>query len=170
MEQLGAAFRAIVFGIRQALIARASIKSEFRIGQTMIRPRGNNPLKFSANDEDALAALLGAGRRTDISPEAAVSDALTDMRIHELATMTGMQSAVRALVARFSPEALRSAAERGGLKLLGGGKTRAWDAFEALHGQVSRGLSDDFDSVFGRSFTRAYEQAVAEIEARDKGR
>ncbi|HST75518.1 MAG TPA: type VI secretion system-associated FHA domain protein TagH, partial [Acetobacteraceae bacterium] len=171
MEQLGAALRALVSGIRSALIARAAVKSEFRIEQTMIRARGNNPLKFSADDDDALAALIGVGRRTDVSPEEAVADALKDMRLHELATMAAMQSAVRALVARFAPDALRAAAEQGGgIPLPGARKSRAWDAFEALHAQVSRGLSDDFDSVFGKGFARAYEKALADITGRDRDR
>ena len=61
---LGAATRATVSGLRQTLMARASIKDEFRIEQTMIRASGNNPLKFSLDDDDALATLLGTGRRT----------------------------------------------------------------------------------------------------------
>jgi len=59
LEALGAAFRALVSGLRLALIARSAIKGEFRIEQTVIRSRGNNPLKFSADDDDALLALLG---------------------------------------------------------------------------------------------------------------
>src|SRR6516225_5162274 len=60
MGALGAAFRELIFGLRQAMIARSAIKGEFRIEQTMIRSRGNNPLKFSADDDDAMLALLGA--------------------------------------------------------------------------------------------------------------
>ena len=82
---MGKAFRTLVSGLRAVLIARASIKSEFRIEQTMIRARGNNPLKFSAGDDDALAALLGTGRRTDMTAAQAVADALKDIRLHELA-------------------------------------------------------------------------------------
>ena len=48
MLALGKAFRNLVAGLRAVLIARAQIKSEFRIEQTMIQARGNNPLKFSA--------------------------------------------------------------------------------------------------------------------------
>ena len=66
MEQLGAAFRATVAGIRQALIARSEVKRAFRIEETVIRRRGNNLLKFSANDDDALTGLLGAGRHSDM--------------------------------------------------------------------------------------------------------
>jgi type VI secretion system protein ImpI len=167
MEQLGAAFRALVAGIRHALIARSEVKREFRIEATVIRRRGNNLLKFSANDDDALVGLLGAGRRTDMGPEEAITDALTDMRLHELATMTAMQSAVRGLVVRLGPDQIGDAKDQGGgLALLGNRKARAWDAYVALHAQVLRGLSDDFDSLFGKRFALAYEQAMQELLAK----
>ncbi|MGH7103906.1 MAG: type VI secretion system-associated FHA domain protein TagH [Acetobacteraceae bacterium] len=169
MEALGAAFRALVTGLRQALIARAAIKGEFRIEQTIIRARGNNPLKFSAGDDDALAALIGAGRKTEMGPAEAVADALRDVRQHELAATAAMQSAVRALVRRFDPAQLAGAGSAGGLiGLAHNRKARAWDAFEKLHAEVTLGLADDFDSVFGKAFARAYEQALAEIAAREK--
>ncbi|MBU6498090.1 MAG: type VI secretion system-associated FHA domain protein TagH, partial [Rhodospirillales bacterium] len=167
MEALGAAFRALVGGLRQVLIARAAIKGEFRIEQTMIRARGNNPLKFSTGDDDALTALIGAGRRSDMAPGAAVADALRDIRLHELASVAAMQTAVRALLARLDPAPLRNAAEGGGIALPGARKARAWDEFEKLHAAITQALSDDFDSVFGKSFARAYEQALAEASAKE---
>jgi type VI secretion system FHA domain protein len=169
MEALGAAFRALVSGVRRALIARAAIKGEFRIEQTMIRARGNNPLKFSAGDEDALTALLGAGRRTDMGPAEAVADALRDMRLHELASMAAMQTAVRALLTRFDPAPmLRAAAEQGGIALPGSRKARAFEIFEKHYAEVTQALGDDFDSVFGKAFARAYEQALREVSAREE--
>ena len=33
--------------------------------------------------------------------------------------------------------------------------------------RVSQALVDDFDSVFGKAFARAYERAIAEISAKD---
>ncbi|MBU6420068.1 MAG: type VI secretion system-associated FHA domain protein TagH [Proteobacteria bacterium] len=165
MQALGGTFRALVSGIRQALIARAAIKGEFRIEQTMIRARGNNPLKFSADDDDALTALLGLGRRVDMGPDAAVSDALRDMRLHELATMAAMQDAVRALLAQLDPAKLQA---DGGMALLPAQKkARAFEAYEKLHETITRALADDFDSVFGKSFARAYENALREISARE---
>ena len=169
MEQLGAAFRALVSGIRRALIARSEVKREFRIEATLIGRRGNNILKFSADDDDALTGLLGAGRRIDMGPEEAITDALSDIRLHELATMTAMQTAVRALVMRLGPDRLRDALDQGsGLALLSNRKARAWDAYEALHAEVLRGLSDDFDSLFGKRFALAYEQAMQELRAKQK--
>ena len=169
MLALGQAFRALVSGLRAVLIARASIKSEFRIEQTMIRARGNNPLKFSAGDDDALAALLGAGRRSDMSPAEAVADALRDIRLHELASMNAMQTAVRALLEGLDPAKLRAATEQGGaLSVLPAQrKARAWDAYETLYAGTVRALSDDFDSLFGKAFARAYERALAETAGKE---
>lgn len=168
MSALGAAFRAVVAGLRQAMIARAAVKGEFRIEQTMIRARGNNPLKFSADDEDALAALLGAGRHSEMPAAEAVTDALRDMRLHELAMMAAMQTAVRALLAEFEPTRVRQAAERGGLSLVPRQrKADAWDAFETLYNRTAQALTDDFDSVFGKAFARAYERALADISVRE---
>lgn len=166
LEELGRAFRVLVGGLRRTLMARAAIKGEFRIEQTMIRSGGNNPLKFSADDDDALAALLGAGRRVDMTAAAAIADALRDIRLHELASMAAMQAAVRALLGEFDPAALKRAAEQGGLALLPAQRrARAFDAFEALHARISAALADDFDSVFGKSFARAYEAALRDAAA-----
>jgi type VI secretion system FHA domain protein len=169
MTGLGQAFRALVSGLRQVLIARATIKGEFRIEQTMIRARGNNPLKFSANDDDALTALLGVGRRTDMAPAAAIEDSLRDLRLHELATMAAMQVAVRAMLDELSPDKIRAGTDQGGMTVLPAQrKARAWDAFEARHAAVIRALVDDFDSIFGKSFARAYERALDEISVRER--
>ncbi len=165
LHRLGEAFRALVAGLRSVLIARASIKSEFRIEQTLIRARGNNPLKFSANDDDAIAALLGVGRRTDMAPASAITDALRDIRLHELATTAAMQSAMRALLKGLDPDAVRAAAEQGSGKAMlpMQRKARAWDAYAALHAKTVQALSDDFDSIFGKAFARAYEEALDEL-------
>ena len=159
MEALGAGFRALVAGLREALIARGAIKGEFRIAQTVLRPRGNNPLKFAAGDDDALAALLGVGQRSEMAPQEAITEALDDMRLHELATIAAMQTAVRALLAEFAPAKFSDGAAG---VLPAQRKARAWDAFEAQHARISQALSDDFDSAFGRAFARAYERALAE--------
>ena len=168
MRRLGSAFRATVSGIRQALIARATIKNEFRIEQTVILARGNNPLKFSADDDDALNALLGLGRRADMAPDDALADALRDMRLHELATMIAVQEAVRALLAQLGPEQLQSDASDSTFALLPAQKkARAFEAYEKLHQRVTRALTDDFDSVFGKFFANAYNAALRDAQLRE---
>jgi predicted component of type VI protein secretion system len=168
MEAVGAAFRALVSGLRMTMIARSAIKGEFRIEQTMIRSRGNNPLKFSADDDDALLALLGTGRRTEMGAAEAVADALRDIRLHEVATIAAIHSSVSALFARFEPSKLRLAAHHGRLKLLPvQRKAQAWDAFEAIYAQTRQGRIEDFDGFFGKAFAQAYSQALTEASAKD---
>lgn len=169
MERVGAALRATVSGLRQTLIARASIKDEFRIAQTVIRPTGNNPLKFSLDDDDALLTLLGKGRPGAMPPERAIAEAFDDLRMHELATVSAMQAAIRALLAQFAPEAIEGKATSRALQIHPAQKkAKAWEAFVQQHKSVNQALHDDFDSVFGKAFARAYEQAIEELTANRK--
>lgn len=163
-ERLGAATRATVNGLRQTLMARASIKDEFRIEQTMIRAAGNNPLKFSLDDDDALATLLGTGRRSGMGPEQAIAEAFNDLRLHELATISAMQEAVRVLLAQFEPQAIERKLTGSALQIHPAQKkAKAWEAFVLMHKNVTQALSDDFDSVFGKAFARAYEEAIDKL-------
>src|SRR5260370_1024330 len=166
LERIGAAMRATVNGLRQTLMARASIKDEFRIEQTMIRASGNNPLKFSLDDDDALATLLGTGRRSGMSPEEAIAAAFNDLRLHELATVSAMQEAVRVLLAQFEPDSVERKAGRSALQIHPAQKkARPWAAVVQLHSHVTQALSDDVHSVLGKAFARAYEQAIEKLSS-----
>lgn len=160
MKGLGSAFRAFVEGLREVLITRATIKSEFRIEQTIIAARGNNPLKFSPTPEDALVAMLGRSRAF-MAPDAAVKDALDDIKRHEMATMEAMQAAVRALLSRLDPAAIRAEAEAGGgLSLLPAQKrARAFELYEQRFAAALADLDDSSDGAFARAFAKAYEAA-----------
>ena len=166
LRSVGAAFRAVVSGLRQAMMARATIKSEFRIDQTMMQAAGNNPLKFSADDDDALAGLLGIGRRATMSAEAAVGEAMRDLRLHELAMASAIQRAARDLLATLAPTEAATRAGPSRLDVLPGRRAaRQWRAYEAQHRAVAQALSDDLDGAFGRSFMRAYEDAMRDAAA-----
>jgi type VI secretion system FHA domain protein len=161
MRGLGAAFRAFVEGLREVLITRASIKSEFRIEQTIIAARGNNPLKFSPSVEDALAAMLGESRGAFMDAEGAVRDSLDDIKRHEMATMEAMQAGLRAVLGQLDPAKLREEAEAaGGLSLVPAQRrARAFDLFEQRFAAVLRDAENTTDGVFARAFARAYEAA-----------
>jgi len=67
-------------------------------------------------------------------------------------------------VAELAPARVTAKVEPETLDLLPGRrKARSWDAYEALYGGIVQALADDFDSVFGKSFARAYELAMTEI-------
>jgi type VI secretion system FHA domain protein len=149
--------------MRAVLIARAATKGQLRLEQTMIRARGNNPLKFSTDDDDALAALLGAGRRSPMRPAEAVAEVLHDLRQHEVAWLAAMQPALRTLLTELSPEAALPPAQGGARSPQQ--KARAFDALEARHAALLRTLSEDFDAAFGRAFARAYEAELRKAGA-----
>lgn len=155
LRALGAAFHAAIAGMRQLLIARADVKREFRIEQTMLRSSGNNPVKFAASDEQALAALLTAGPQ--VGPRA-VRETVEDLTAHQVATLAATQAAARALLARLAPEGIEGA-DGGGGGLFASKDKRLWEAYKRLHQQVTEQFDDDFDSAFGKEFARAYEQA-----------
>ena len=96
----------------------------------------------------------------------AITEAFDDLRMHELATISAMQAAVRVLLAQFDPHGIEQNAGSVGLQIHPAQKkAKAWEAFARLHGQVTQALSDDFDSVFGKAFARAYEQAIDRLNA-----
>ncbi|HET9019813.1 MAG TPA: type VI secretion system-associated FHA domain protein TagH [Acetobacteraceae bacterium] len=165
MRAAGEVFRAMVEGIREVLISRAAIKNEFRVEQTMLRARDNNALKFSVTAEDALAALLGPTRPGYKAPVAAAREAFADVRSHEMAVMAGVQTALMSLLRRFEPEALEKRLEPG---LLGGilpsaRKARTWELFCTTYKEIAREAEDDFQSVFGREFARAYDAQMRKL-------
>lgn len=163
-EQAGAALRAAVNGLRSLLIARADVKREFRIEQTMLRAAGNNPLKFAATDEAAMAALLTTGQQGVRS----VAETVGDLTAHEVATLAATQAAAKALLGRLAPELVEEGDSGGGL--FGAREKRLWESYRRLHAKVVEQFEDDFDSAFGKEFARAYEQAVARRDTEGDGR
>jgi len=165
MRAAGEVFRAMVDGIRDVLISRAAIKNEFRVEQTMLRARDNNALKFSVTSEDAVGALLGPTRPGYKQPVAAAKEALADVRSHEMAVMAGVQTALMSLLRRFEPEALEKRLEPGllGNILPASRKARTWELFCTTYKEIAREAEDDFQSVFGREFARAYGEQMRKL-------
>jgi type VI secretion system protein len=161
----GEVFRAMVEGLREVLISRSAVKNEFRVEQTMLRSRDNNALKFSVTAEDATAALLQPGRPGYKPPLAATREAFDDVRSHELAVMAGVQTALIALLRRFDPAALEKRLQPGLLGNLvpNARKARTWELFCTTYKDIAREAEDDFQSMFGREFARAYAAQVQKL-------
>jgi type VI secretion system protein ImpI/type VI secretion system protein len=156
LRAAGALLRAAVAGIRALLIARADVKREFRIEQTMLRAANNNPLKFAATEEQALAALLDP--KTPALK--AMQETVDDLTAHQVATLAATQAAARALLDRLAPATIEGEDTGGGGLLPGAREKRLWDAYRRRHAQLVEQFEDDFDSAFGKAFARAYEQAA----------
>ncbi|OPA96771.1 type VI secretion protein [Pseudomonas fluorescens] len=164
MESIGRSYRLMVEGLIDVLRARASLKGEFRMQQTMIRPAENNPLKFAPNADEALLLLLRHGNQAFMAPDAAVRDSFDDLRAHQLAVMAGVEAAIKHLLTRFEPGQLEERMGKpGGLSSIFNGSRQAqyWQQFTELYSNISREAQEDFQDLFGREFSRAYEEHSA---------
>jgi FHA domain-containing protein len=131
-----------------------------------LQTRDNNPLKFSPDVDVALGHLLGPAQRGFIPPLAAVHDAFDDLRAHEVAVLAGMRAALSAVLARFDPEALEKRLAPKGLLnsvMPAQRKARLWERYGEQYAQLMQEVEDDFDSVFGRAFVKAYQAQLAEL-------
>ncbi|AKJ96884.1 type VI secretion system-associated FHA domain protein TagH [Pseudomonas sp. MS646] len=161
MESIGRSYRLMVEGLIDVLRARSSLKGEFRIQQTMIQPVENNPLKFAPNVDEAMLLLLRHGNQAFMAPDAAVRDSFDDLRAHQLAVMAGVEAAIKHLLARFEPAQLEERMGKpGGLSGIFSGSRQAqyWQQFTELYSNISREAQEDFQDLFGREFSRAYEE------------
>lgn len=161
MENIGRSYRLMVEGLIDVLRARSSLKGEFRIQQTMIQPVENNPLKFAPNVDEALLLLLRHTNQAFMAPDLAVRDSFDDLRAHQLAVMAGVEAAIKHLLARFEPAQLEERMGKpGGLSSIFNGSRQAqyWQQFTELYSNISREAQEDFQDLFGREFSRAYEE------------
>lgn len=164
MENIGRSYRLMVEGLIDVLRARASLKGEFRMQQTMIQPAENNPLKFAPNADEALLLLLRHGNQAFMAPDVAVRDSFNDLRAHQLAVMAGVEAAIKHLLKRFEPAQLEERMGKpAGFSSLFNGSRQAqyWQQFTELYSNISREAQEDFQDLFGREFSRAYEEHSA---------
>lgn len=168
MEQIGVMLREAIQGTIDLLMARAETKREVHAQVTMIVSKGNNPLKFCPDVGFALTQLLLPQGRGFMPPAEAMRDAYDDLRAHQLGFMAGMSAALSGVLRRFEPAALERRVV--GKTLLdnilpANRKARLWDLFEEMYGEISREAADDFHTLFGREFLKAYEEQVQRLGA-----
>jgi type VI secretion system protein ImpI len=108
----GQILRVVVSGTMDVLRARQQIKDEFRMRMTRFRAAENNPLKFSANVDDALHNLLVKRNAAYLGPVESFEDAFDDLRNHQIAMLAGMRVAFEAMLAQFDPDRLQEDFDR----------------------------------------------------------
>jgi type VI secretion system protein len=166
MNTIGQSYRQMVEGLREILMARSMVKNEFRMTQTVIAARNNNPLKFSFDAEAAVKALLQPPRPGYLPAQQSIAEGFKDIQAHNIAVMAGMQVALKLLLSKFNPESLAQNLEKSSMLsniLPSGRKARYWEAFVAAYSNISREAEDDFLGVFGKEFARAYEEQVGKL-------
>jgi type VI secretion system FHA domain protein len=174
-QNFGEIIRVVVSGLMDVLQARQRIKEEFRMRQTIFMPAENNPLKFSANVEDALHNLLVKRNPAYLGPVEAFADAFADLRNHQLAMLAGMRVAFEAMLGEFDADRLQEEFDRQlakvGLPLVPA-KMRYWELYREKRRDMAKDPEATFARLFGEEFARAYEEQFRELRAqwRSRGR
>lgn len=176
MLNAGKALREFITGMMDILQTRASLKNTFRLEQTTIQPGTNNPLKFSANVDDAIRNLLIGQKRQFVPTVETIRQACSDVKLHEEALSAAMKSAVNEFADRLEPEELQSkfdASMKRGSMFGGNKKSRYWDLYAELYGVMTQRGNDQFPHIIGEEFTKAYEDyrnAAARRRSKDNRR
>ncbi len=171
LELTGQLLRESVLGTMQALRARASIRQEMRMDLTAIRPKENNPLKFSPSLDEALTHLLAPRAKGYLPPVEAVREAFEDLKIHQVATMAGMEAAMKLVLKRFNPAVLEQRIQKNNVLdsvLPMKRKAEMWGLFTELYAEIAKEAEADFSAVFGQSFIRAYDKHVKQLQLAKK--
>ncbi|MEP4196391.1 MAG: type VI secretion system-associated FHA domain protein TagH [Aliishimia sp.] len=166
MTRMGHVTRQMIEGLREILMTRTSIKSEFRIEQTMIGAGGNNPLKFSINPDQAIEAMVKPKARGYLGATEAAAEALEDIKAHEVATISGMEAALKGVLRKLDPASLEEKLDVGtGFgSMLQNKKARYWEIYESRYAEISDQAENDFQELFAREFARAYQDQLDKLK------
>lgn len=168
MASAGRLLRVMSEGYKQILETRTSLKSEFRLGVTTIRPAQNNPFKFSIDANGALAKLLFPTEKGYLPPIESVQEAIDDIQAHQMATLSGLRVALSTLVHRFDPESVEK--EFQSVSTIDSllpfvRKAKYWDLFKRRYQIAEADAENDFLHLLGDEFASAYEQQIAELKS-----
>jgi type VI secretion system FHA domain protein len=165
--QFGQILRVVVSGLMDVLRARERIKDEFRMRMTTFKQADNNPLKFSANVDDALHNLLVKRNAAYLGPVEAFEDAFQDLRNHQMAMLAGMRVAYESMLAEFDPQRLQEDFDRqvkGGSFLSGPAKLKYWELYRNRFHDMVKDADTSFRNLFGDEFAKAYEEQLAKLK------
>lgn len=155
--EIGSVMRVLVEELASLLRARASAKALAKAShRTMIGSEGNNPLKFVPGADEMLEIMFSARRSGYLGAKESVEHAFADLKSHELATYTAMQSALSRLLDDISPDAIEQKIPP---SAFASRKSRAWDTFvatwEAKEGVHENGMLDVFLAYFSEAYAKA---------------
>jgi type VI secretion system FHA domain protein len=167
-HDFGQILRVVVSGVMDVMRSRQEIKDEFRMRTTRFRSTENNPLKFSANVDDALHNLLVKRNRAYLPAVEAFEDAFADLRHHQIAMLAGMRVAFESMLAEFDPDRLQQEFDRHLNKGLVPAKLRYWDLFREKCQEIAKDREASFRRLFGDEFARAYEEQLKQLKAQER--
>jgi len=170
MMTAGLVLREFVKSTISLLASRSNLKNAFRLDQTTVLPRHNNPMKFSDNTNDLIKQLLIGGEGEYLGARDAVREANRDLINHQNAFLDAMNSAFIEFAERFDPDELEENFDRTiNSKLFSfQNKSKYWGLYRDLYPIMTEKGGGRFPQMFGEEFVKAYERQVAEYQRHDR--
>jgi type VI secretion system FHA domain protein len=167
LQTLAATVRASVTGLVEVLSARTAIKDEFRMDRTRLQPDENNPLKFFRTGEEAFQRSVIERTPGFLDLDVAVRHGFTDIKAHEVATMTALQNSMKQLFQRIGPAAVEQSA---GQSMFGRrpDKSKLWDQFVELYNRFADALEFSVPEIVATEFARVYHEQIEQMNRGEK--
>lgn len=162
---VGELVRETITGMMQVLSSRSTIKNEFRMNVTTIQPVENNPLKFSANINDAMQNMFVKEGNAYKKPVEAIKEGFEGIAEHQIAILAGIRTAFKGVIDRFDPVALEKRFEqfnKPGI-IPGMNKTKNWDSYRSYYKELVDDMDNSFQHLFGYEFVQAYEEQLQKL-------
>jgi predicted component of type VI protein secretion system len=167
MENAGKVLKEFVDGTSELLASRTALKSMFRLDQTTVLPRHNNPLKLAENTRDSMMQLLVGKEGEYLGPVDAVREVCQDLKFHHDAVLEAMIGAYQEFADRFDPDELQQNFD----KTLDGkplfkkmNQLKYWQLYCDLYPIMTQPGSGRFPHQFSEEFVRCYEKQLADFK------
>ena len=167
MQNAGEVLREFVEGTTNLLSSRANLKNAFRLDQTTVLPRRNNPIKLSANTKDSIKQLLVGKEGEYLGPRDAVREVCRDLLFHQDAFLDAMNNAFIEFSDRFEPDELEEGfdctlSSNAIMKMFN--KKKYWSLYRDLYPIMTEKGGGRFPQMFAEEFVKAYERQIAEYK------
>ena len=167
LRTAGEVLRESIEGITRLLASRANLKTAFRLDQTIMLPRHNNPIKLSENTNESLRQLLVGREGEFLGPAEAMREVCRDLLFHQDAFLDAMTAAFDDFADRFDPDELVGMfGDRSGARRLFslGATNKHWDMYCDIYPALTEKGGGRFPQLFAEEFVRSYEEQIAEFK------
>lgn len=167
MTRLGEVYRGMVLGLADLMGERTTLKNEYRMSRTMVRPEQNNPFKWVPPQRLAIEVLRGADIGFSGGAEA-VSEGFRDLKTHIFCVLAGMRAAIATTMTTLSPSAVEAGVEGRSFLIKAQRDAALWVQYVERFDRFKID-GEDADGVINRAFRNAYEKQLVELSAEAAG-
>lgn len=164
MKEAGVVLKTLTEGMMGVLNARALMKERLELDRTQIKQIKNNPFKFSATPEEALAKLL-TKEPGYLDPILASREAVDDAKAHQMAMISGLNVAIQETIETFDPKSLEHDYDVG-FSL--NKKSKYWDVYCSIYEEIADNAQSDSNNIFIRHFKEHYELQLEKLKLERK--